>query len=294
MRYGIQTLGNSFAREITGIRLWEKQDVQTIEKLRALWAEHGILVFRRQSLSEDELANFCAQFGKLEFTVRRDWASAVRPEIGLISNLKSSEGKNIGGLGDGEVQWHSDQSYMVNPATGAGLYAVEIAHKGGTTMWANLAKAYAALPDDLRRRIEGKNAIFSYTKRLAGYQEADRMSPEEIRKLTPDVIHPLVQTHPVTGRKALYMDTTTMIGIVGMDDAAANALLDELAAFATRPEFVYEHLWQVGDLLLWDNGFLMHRREPFPASERRLMKRTTMILPRERHMVPDGELAAAA
>ena len=106
-------------------------------------------------------------------------------------------------------------------------------------------------------------------------------------------MHPLVHTHPVTGRKALYLDSTTTIGIDGMDDASGSALLDEIYEFATRPEFVYQHRWQVGDVLLWDNGFTMHRREPFDPSARRLMKRTTMFLPRERHIVPEGSLAAA-
>jgi taurine dioxygenase len=104
-------LDNRFAREVVGRRLWERQDDQTIDELRALWALHPVLVFRRQALSEDEPADFSARFGPLELTVRTDWASPVRPEVGVISNLKDAKGKPIGGLGDGELQWHSDQSY---------------------------------------------------------------------------------------------------------------------------------------------------------------------------------------
>ena len=294
MRYTTRSIGDSFAREVVGLRLWEKQDAQTTKELRAVWAEHGILVFRRQCLSEDELADFCGNFGPLECTVRTDWASPVRPEIGIISNLKDGDGKAIGGLGDGELQWHSDQSYMMNPATGAMLYAVEIAHQGGTTYWANLARAYEALSERLRNMVEGKRAVFSYSKRLAGYkEEKDRTISEEAKRRTPDVIHPLTHVHPVTGRKALYLDPTTMIGIVGMDDKSGSAFIDELSEFATQPEFVYRHEWQVGDAILWDNGFLLHRREPFPATERRLMKRTTIILPRDQHIVPESMLAAA-
>jgi taurine dioxygenase len=101
-------------------------------------------------------------------------------------------------------------------------------------------------------------------------------------------LHPLVHTHPVTGRKALYLDSTTTIGIAGVDDVSGSALLDEIYGFAMRPEFVYRHVWQVGDVVMWDNGSTMHRREPFDLAARRLMKRTTVFLSRARHIVPDG------
>ena len=286
-------MGQSFAREIIGLRLWEPQDDPTIDELRALWADHPVLVFRRQALSENELADFSACFGPLERTVRTDWASPVRPEVSLISNLKDAQARPIGGLGDGEIQWHSDQSYMKEAATGAMLYALELPPEGGTTSWVDLCAAYAGLPARLKRAIDGKRAVFSYAKRLAGYQGVDRAISEEAKRKTPPVLHPLVHTHPVTDKPALYLDSTTTIGIEGLDDASGDALLDEIYESATRPEFVYRHHWQVGDALLWDNGFTMHRREPFDPSARRLMKRTTMFLPRDRHIVPEGSLAGA-
>ena len=286
MAMEVHPLAGGFAAEIKGLSLWEPLAVADVDRLRRLFAEHGVLVFRRQSLSEHEYAEFCALFGPLEFTVRTDWASKVRPEIGLITNLKGSDGNALGGLGDGELQWHSDQSYMNNPATGAGLYAVEIANEGGRTYWANLVDAYQALPERLKQAAEGKNAVFRYQKRLNLYRGADQKLPEEGKKRTPDVIHPLVHAHPLTGKKALYLDPTCSVGIVGMPDDEANRLLDELAACATRPEFVYEHHWQVGDTILWSNGFLLHRRDPFPSTERRLMKRATMHLPADMHIVP--------
>ena len=286
-------LENSFALEVMGLRLWERQDEATIAELRALWARHPVLVFRRQALSEDELANFSALFGPLERIVRTEWASPVRPEVGVISNLKDAQAKPIGGLGDGELQWHSDQSYMLNPATGAMLYALELPPEGGMTSWVDLCAAYAGLPDRLKHVVEGRRAIFSYAKRLAGYQGVDRVISEEAKRRTPPILHPMAHAHPVTGRKALYLDSTTTIGIEGMDETSGSVLLEEIYEFATRPEFVYRHRWQVGDALLWDNGFTMHRREPFDPSARRLMKRTTIFLSRERHIVPEGSLVAA-
>src|SRR5215469_608510 len=288
----IRPIGNSFAQEVVGLRLWERLDESTAEELRELWARHPVLAIRRQALSERELADFSALFGPLERVVRTEWASPVVPEIGLISNLKDGQGNPIGGLGDGELQWHSDQSYMMNPATGAALYALELPAERGTTTWVNLAAAYAALPGRLEDAIEGRRGVFSYVKRLAGYQGVDRVISAEAKRKTPPVLHPLVHTHPLTGSKALYLDSTTTIGVDGMDEPAGSALLDEIYNFATRPEFVYRHEWQVGDLVMWDNGMTMHRREPFDPAARRLMKRTTIFLPRERHIVPEGSLAA--
>jgi taurine dioxygenase len=157
-----------------------------------------------------------------------------------------------------------------------------------------LSAAYAGLPDRLKRAVEGKCAIFSYVKRLAGYQGVDRVISEEAKRRTPPILHPLVHTQPITGRKALYLDSTTTVGIDGMDEVSGAALLEEIYDFATRPEFTYCHHWQIGDALLWDNGFTMHRREPFDPLARRLMKRTTILLSRERHIVPEGRLAVAA
>ena len=282
----------TLALEVLGLRLWEKLDDATVADLCDLYAQYGVLVFRRQALSEAELAAFCALFGPLERTVRGDWASPTQPEVTVLSNLKDGLGRPIGGLGDGELQWHSDQSYMMKPATGAALHAVELPSAGGETFWVDLRAAYAGLPRQLRAAIAGKRGIFDYAKRLAGYgREADRQLSEEARRLTPAVTHALVPAHPETGDRSLYLDATTTIGIDYMDTTSGLALLDEVYASATRDEFVYAHRWQVGDLVLWDNGFTMHRRTPFDPGARRLMKRMTMNLDRHRHVMPDGRLS---
>ena len=122
-------------------------------------------------------------------------ASLVVPEVGLISNLKDSQGKQIGRLGDGELEWHSDQSYMMKPATGAVLYALELPPAGGTTSWVDLSAAYEGLPERLKRQIEGRSGVFDYVKRLAGYQGVDRVISDEAKRRTPPVLHPLVHTH---------------------------------------------------------------------------------------------------
>jgi len=284
----------TLACEVMGLRLWERLDEPTVAELRDLYARYGVLVFRRQALSERELAAFCALLGELERTVRSDWASPDVPEVTVLSNLKDGLGRPIGGLGDGELQWHSDQSYMEKPATGAALHAVELPPAGGETFWVDLRAAYAGLPRALRAQVTGKRGVFDYAKRLAGYgRESDQQISEEARRLTPPVTHALVRAHPETGDRSLYLDSTTTIGVDYMDTATGIALLDEVYAAATRDEFVYAHQWQVGDLVVWDNGFTMHRRTPFDPAARRLMKRMTMILDRYRHVLPDGRPAVS-
>jgi taurine dioxygenase len=292
MQLESREIDGSFAREVTGVRLWEPQDEATLDAIRDLWARCGVVVFRRQILTEEELAAFSARFGKPERIARSDWASPTCPEITIISNLRNPDGKAIGGLGQGELEWHTDQSYIAHPATGAMLHALELPREGGATSWANLHRAYEALPDRLNAAIEGKVGIFSYAKRLSGYQSNDQAITDEIRRKTPDVTHPLVHRHPQSGAAALYFDPTTTVGIVGLPEREGAALLAELAAFATQPQFVYRHRWQVGDVVMWDNGFLLHRRDDFEPSQRRYLKRTTIALPYERHFVPTGALAA--
>ncbi len=126
--------------------------------------------------------------------------------MGIISNLRDADSAPIGGLGSGEVKWHSDQSYVSNPATGCLLYAVELPGDGGITSWASLTTASEALPDGLRAAITGKRAIYSYSKRLAGYSAVDAAISPEMKARTPDVTHLLLQRHPVTGREALYFE----------------------------------------------------------------------------------------
>jgi taurine dioxygenase len=284
----------TLACEVIGLKLWERLDEPTAAELRDLYARYGVLVFRRQALSEAELAAFCALLGPLERTVRSDWASPAVPEVAVLSNLQDGLGRAIGGLGDGELQWHSDQSYMIEPATGAALYALELPPEGGETFWVDLRAAYAALPRQLRATISGKRGVFDYAKRLAGYgRESDQKISDEARRQTPPVTHSLVRRHPETGDPSLYLDSTTTIGIDYMDTTSGMTLLDEVYEAATRDEFVYAHQWQVGDLVVWDNGFTMHRRTPFDPGARRLMKRMTMNLDKYRHVMPDGKLAVS-
>lgn len=293
-------IDGSFAHEVIGLRLWERQYESTLAALRALWSDVGLLVFRRQALTEDELAGFAAAFGRLQAPARADWASPGQADIGYISNLKHQDGRDIGGLGVGPLEWHTDQSYLAEPATGALLHAVEVPRAGGATHWANLDLAYRALPDALRRAVDGQSAVFSYARRMSSFGYARNLlgagdDPAaviaELRRRVPDVVHALTLVHPVSGRRALYLDPTTTAEVVGLTPDDGAALLRALAEHATRPEHVYAHHWQPGDLVLWNNAFLLHRRDDFDPSHPRLLKRATLHVAADRHFVPRGRAA---
>ncbi|MEM7405243.1 MAG: TauD/TfdA family dioxygenase [Pseudomonadota bacterium] len=280
-----------FGAEISGLNLWETLDAETVAHLASLWSRHGLLLFRRQALSESELVDFSAAFGKADIIVREDWQSESRPEVIRISNMKDYFGNSIGGLGAGELDWHTDQSYMVDPATGSVLYMVEMPSPAPATYWANMRLAHDALPEDLAARADDIDVVYDYLVRQSKYDNEPKLTAE-LRRKTPLVTHPLVNVHPVSGERALYLDPTTAAGIEGWDEASAAAHLKAIAAHATQPQFVYRHDWQIGDVVMWDNGFLMHRRDEFDATGNRLLKRTTLRLPPDRHIVPSGRLAA--
>ena len=292
MSFEIVPVDGQFAFEVRGLDLWRALSQDIVDALEKAWSSQGVLVFRRQALSEEELVAFSGRFGAPDRIVRNDWAGS-HPAVIQISNMKNSEGRSIGGLGSGELGWHTDQSYVANPATGSVLYMVEMPRDNANTYWANLHLAYEALPAATKRRIEGLRAVYDYVRRQSTYDDEKPMS-EELRRRTPPVAHPLVNTHPVTGHKSLYLDPTTTVGIDGLPEAEGRALLDELNDHATRPEFVYAHRWQIGDLVMWDNGFLLHRRDPFDPRQNRLLKRTTIRLSPERHIVPASVTPIAA
>ncbi len=252
------------------------------EAVRAHWLESGLLLFRDQSLAEADLVGFSRFFGELEIHVRREYLSPDNPEVLIVSNVLRPDGTPMGILADRDVIWHHDQIYRTHPAVGSFLYAVKVPPEGGRTFFADLAGAYDALPETLKKRIAGKRATHSY-EYFSNRVKEPRQAYHKAR--TPDVTHPIVRTHPYTGRKALYVDSGMTTAIVGLDPAESDALLEELFAFSTGPEFVYAHEWRVGDALMWDNATTIHRREAFDGRHERIMKRTT-ILPRTDLAVP--------
>ena len=285
----LTALQDTFAHEVLDLNLWKDLDERTLNRLRIAWRRHGVLLFRRQSLSESELVRFFSHFGKSEVIVRTDWQSRNRDEVIHISNMKDASGRSIGGLGSGELDWHSDQSYMTHPATGALLYMVEMPNEGGATYWANLQQAYDALNEETRSQIADLEAIYDYAKRQSSYDDEAPLSAS-LRRKTPPVLHPLVCVNPQTRRPSLYIDPSTMVGISGVSAKKGAALLAQLSAHATQPRFVYTHHWQIGDVVMWDNGQVLHRRDHFGEATPRWLKRLTCQLSPEHHLIPASRL----
>jgi alpha-ketoglutarate-dependent taurine dioxygenase len=286
----IRSIDNSFAREVVGANLWDGLAEDELARIRAAWAECGVLVFRRQSLSEREIVEVSAMFGVPQVVHRTDWVSPEHPEVILVSNLKDQDNKQIGMPGSNDVDWHTDQSYVANPATGAMLYAVEIPNDGGgSTWWTNMRTGFDQLPDDLKKESAGRRAVLTYQKRLAGYNEQAAKVTEEMLRKTPPVAQPMVYTHPMTGKKSLFLDPSTTIGVEGMSDEDGIALVERLRDACTQPHQIYKHRWQVGDVVLWDNALTMHRRDEYESVQRRFLKRTTISLPEAMHIIPHGQ-----
>ncbi len=220
----------------------------------------GALIHR---LGQVDTRDFSRRFGDLEIHVCEQYLLPGYPEILLLTNELKEDGTRVS-IADGGSGWHSDLSYMERPSLGSLLYAVQTPEKGGDTEWANMYTAYETLSDETKKRIEGLKAIHQFDQRLnprlpppdLRYRDAHS---DELRALTPDVQHPIVRTHPVTGRKVLFASLRFTIGIANMDEKEGAALLDELLAHQENPEFIYHHQWKMGDLMMWDNRCTNHR-----------------------------------
>ena len=269
--------GGALGADVEGADLARPFDEATLRLVRQAWLDHLVLRFRGQRLDDRRLMEFSRQFGELDRapigTVRDAWS----PEdyVTVISNVLV-DGKPLGGLGAYEAEWHTDMSYNELPPTASVLYALEVPPAGGDTGFCNMYRAYETLPEALRRRLDGLTCVHDASRNSAGELRrgfADVADPRE----TPGARHPLVRTHPETGRKARFLGRRRNAYLVGLPLAESEALLDQLWAHATRPEFVWTQHWRVGDAVMWDNRCAMHRRDAFEAASRRVMHRTQLV-----------------
>lgn len=272
-----QILGPGFAVEIQGVDLSQEQSPDAVAAMRDLWLEHKIAVFRDQALDDEDLIRFAEYFGPTYVYVRAQFNDRKRPVVTIISNIQE-DGRKLGDLGDGEVHWHTDQAYSKEGSFGTILYGVEIPADGGATCYGDLARAYAALPEATKQKIADKTVTYS----IARAAETQKLGlPEDQRRAKPPLSHPLVRRHPYLDRAALYISPNHALHVDGMEAEESDALLREIHAHATKPEFVYCHQWRKGDLVIHDNTSTIHRRDPFPAEQRRLLRRTGFLLPED-------------
>lgn len=284
-------LHTDFAVEVNESIMKMVDDPQAIEALKELWQHSPVLVFRRQSLDESELVRFTECFGKCETSGRKDIQSPYHEQIIYFSTLKYSDGRFVGGFAGGDdVDWHSDQTFQVRPATGAMLYGTEVPRDGGDIYWANQYGAWDRLPKDVQELIDGRTGIYRYAKRYAMLNTLELKDKEKANALLslPDARHPVMLTHPQTGRKSLYADPTTLISIDGLSEEENARVLPVLFEAGGHPSLVYRHKVRNGDLLMWDNGCTMHRRDEMRIDQPRLMKRTTFRLSPADYSVPQA------
>ena len=256
-------------------------DEATFREIEHAFHDNIVVFFRRQNLSNERHIEFSRRFGEPEIHIVKKYLLPDSPEILLISNIRDDRGEHIG-LADAGFTWHSDTSYRRRPSRCSLLYAKEVPQRGGRplgdTVFANTVAAYEALPESMKKRLARLKAVHRYSARR---RVADSPRPKLTRQQveeTPDIAHPIVRTHPYTGRKSLYVTAAECIGIEGMPDDEALDLVAELDSHCVRPEFLYRHKWKVGDLLMWDNTSSMHLAIcDYALPERRLMHRTTVI-----------------
>ncbi len=273
-RIEVKPTGGGLGAEITGVDL-KSIDARDFADIARAFIEHLVLLFRGQSLDDDQLIAFSKRFGALDFApVQETGRRFVEgyPEIYVVSNVIEN-GVPIGSLGAGEAIWHTDMSYIEDPPKASILYALEVPPAGGETWFINMYSGHDALPAALKRRIEGLQIKHDGTYNSGGYvrQGVDAVDDP---LTSPGAVHPLVITHPESGRRALYLGRRRNAYIVGLPLAESESLLDEIWRYATRDEFTWGNHWRVGDLVLWDNRCTMHRRDAFDPHSRRIMHRT--------------------
>ena len=271
MTLAFAKLGMALGIAAEGVDLGRPLDAAEAAALRRALLDNLVLCIRGQSLAPARYLEAMRAFGRPMPQVR---IAARHPEIPEITILSSADRDE---MGDGKrlvvgAHWHSDDSYQRVPCSLTMLYGLDVPATGGDTQFANMVAAYEALPAETKARIAALEVVHKYDSPRKGTRVAT-LRPEEAAEL-PDAVHPLVRTHPETGRKALYMNPNRMDGIVGLARAESDRLLDALIAHAIEPRFQYRHRWRQGDIVVWDNRCTMHKANAdYPEGARRLMHR---------------------
>ena len=255
--------------EIKGLDLRGVLDDGTIAALREAWLRHHVLLFRDQDLSEAQQIRFAECFGRATETnqsVNKERRPDADPRMMLVSNIREN-GKLIGTLPDGELNFHSDSAFLECPLMATVLYSVLVTSTGGNTRFVNMHAVLEALPGKLREAIEGRRAlnVFDFLIQVK--------TAKLDRETAVQFAHPAIRTHPETGRETLYVNRLMTEEIEGIPEAEGDALLTRLFETTEHSRFVYEHAWRQGDLIIWDNRSVQHARTDYPPDEPRLMRR---------------------
>jgi taurine dioxygenase len=282
MTASIHPFDTALGAEVRDVDLSRALDDESIATIREAYKQYSVLLIRDQEITPKQHIDFSRHFGDLQIHVLDQWRHSEHPEILIVSNIKEKD-RHIGVPHAGRY-WHTDLSYMVAPSRGSLLYAIEIPEEDGRTLgdtqFSSTVAAYDALPEDAKARIENLSATFSlahHRSRLIADGADDKPLTPEQEAQVPVCVHRIVQEHPITGRKCLFVNEGHAIDIVEMPNEEGRALLAELCAHAHKPEFVYRHRWRVGDLLMWDNVATQHIASfDYALPQRRYLHRTTL------------------
>jgi taurine dioxygenase len=272
-RLDVIPLSKHIGAEIRGIDLRSTLDRDVIHAIHQAWLDHAVLLFRNQSFSQEDLLRVTGYFGELAPLSRpakffpKGYARLL-PNIMMISNIREN-GETIGALPDGEMNFHHDQIHSEVPHKGTLLYSLEVPTYGGDTLFASGYAAYDTLDPAIKRKLTGRRALnyYNYGATIRGDKGVGASN---------QAAHPVFLTHDETGRKAIYVNRLMTVRIEDMPQAESDALLAAIFDHSEKPEFIYRHVWRVGDLIVWDNRCSMHARDDFPSDQRRLMLRTTV------------------
>ena len=264
-------LSPQLGAEILGFDVGRPLDEATRQAVRDIWHKNLIVLIRGQALDEDQQVAFAECFGPLNRShTQKPHHSKTNNAVMFVSNIREN-GELIGAHPDGEMHFHTDQAHQKKPAAATMLYAMEIPREGGNTLFLNGYAAYESLTADLKTKLEGRRAINGYD-----YEHGETRGTI-LREGIPHASHPIVRTHPVTGRRALYVNRLMTLFIEDMPAEESEKLLLALFAHQEQKRFIYEHVWRPGDVVVWDNRCTLHARSDFSAAERRLLRRVTMM-----------------
>ncbi len=275
--FEIRPFSGAVGAEIIGLDLAQPVNAEDFTRIHRAHLDHHVLVFRDQRITPQQQIAFSRRFGELQIHVLKQFLLSGHPEILIVSNIVEN-GQNIG-LGDAGKFWHSDLSYKELPSLGSMLHAQELPSEGGDTLFADMHKAWDAVPQALRQVVENRSAAHSYTARYAETKFEGNWRPtltaEQLAQVQ-EVIHPVVRTHPENGRKALFVSEGFTTRIVGLPEDESRDVLQQLYALSVLEQNIYRHQWQPHDLVFWDNRSLTHLATGCPAHLRRKLYRTTI------------------
>lgn len=273
-KIGIRPLSPALGAEITGIDLRQEMTDEQYAVVEQAWYDHLLILFRNQDISIDQQRAFSSRFGPLSVRSRNRRVTPEAAEYGgdvmLVTNVRK-DGKPIGSLPDGEMMFHSDTPYFERPCKATVLYAIEVPSRGGNTLFGNSYTAAETLPEDIKQQLAGRKAMQVYE-----HGTTIKLKDRYDRENFPHYAHPVFRRHPETGRSSLFVSELMTEEIVGLPADESDRMLQFLFAHQRKPEFVYEHVWKPGDLIIWDNRCTIHARTDFPADERRMLRRLTI------------------